>query len=71
MTDTQKIKPFGPPEKPLRTGDQIEAYGKTWTVIEPPQLPPIRAENMLKQAKREEWQVQAHPVRWLRGNDHG
>ncbi len=29
------IIPFGLPEKPVRTGDHVEAYGKTWTVVEP------------------------------------
>jgi hypothetical protein len=40
-----QIIPFGLPEKPLKSGDKIEAYGKTWTVqIGPFALPEKRDE---------------------------
>lgn len=33
-------------------------------------FPPVTSENMLKQSRREGWQYQEHPVRFLRGKDH-
>lgn len=36
------------------------------------QFPPVvRAETMLRESIRDGWIMGEHPVRWLRGNDHG
>lgn len=36
-----------------------------------PQFPPVvRAADMHRECVRDGWIMGAHPVRWLRGNDH-
>lgn len=58
--------------KPSEVNDamrRIMAELKAWANDSP--FPPITAKNMLKQSRREGWQYQEHPVRFLRGKDHG
>jgi hypothetical protein len=62
------------PDEILTMNDCIHFNATHWMPLPGPpskEIAPVLAENMLKQSLREGWQVQAHPVRWLRGKDHG